>query len=89
MAECAVCGAVIAANEKLYSFCGYHVFAVELLTDPPLVRPSSTVSIGSQTARMLFTSTCWPQATLGGVKLRVPAEDIVEALEILRLDGMG
>ena len=36
MAECAVCGAVIAANEKLCSFCGYHVFAVELLTDPGL-----------------------------------------------------
>jgi hypothetical protein len=31
-----VCGAVIAAYEKLCSFCDYHVFAVELLTDPGL-----------------------------------------------------
>jgi len=38
MAECAVCGAVIAANEKLCSFCGYHVLAAELLTDPGLMQ---------------------------------------------------
>ena len=38
MTECAVCGMAIAANEKLCSFCGYHVFDIELLTDPGLMQ---------------------------------------------------
>ena len=41
MAECAACGAVIAASQKLCSFCGYHVLADALLADPLLTQVRS------------------------------------------------